>query len=135
MGVYIWQIFFTLYLLTLNVSLLQCSSHSITSDVSLGETAKAAQFFKSDGLIVTGSSTGQPPSPISVQEVREATSNLPVIVGSGITLENIKELSVASSGVIVGSHFKEGGHWYNPINEEAVENFMEAIHNVSTLKR
>lgn len=115
----------------LNVPLLYFSSHSITSDVSLGETAKAAQFFKSDGLIITGSSTGQPPSPISVQEVREAISDLPIIVGSGVTLKNIKELSVTSSGVIVGSHFKVGGHWYNPINEEAIENFMEAVHDVS----
>ena len=34
------------------------SAHQITSDVSIGETASAASFFLSDGLIVTGSSTG-----------------------------------------------------------------------------
>ena len=35
------------------------SSHSITADVDLKETAKAAEFFISDGLIVTGSATGE----------------------------------------------------------------------------
>ena len=29
-------------------------AHSVTSDVSIGETASAASFFLSDGLIVTG---------------------------------------------------------------------------------
>lgn len=34
------------------------SAHSITSDVSLAETAQAAEFFLADGLIVTGNATG-----------------------------------------------------------------------------
>jgi uncharacterized protein len=36
------------------------SSHSITADTSIEETAKAAEFFLSDGLIVTGTATGKP---------------------------------------------------------------------------
>ena len=35
------------------------SAHAITSDVSIVETAQAAKFFLADGVIVTGSSTGQ----------------------------------------------------------------------------
>lgn len=34
------------------------SSNLITSDISIAETAKAAEFFLSDGVIVTGSATG-----------------------------------------------------------------------------
>ena len=34
------------------------SSHSITSDVDIIETAKAAEYFLSDGVIITGTSTG-----------------------------------------------------------------------------
>ena len=41
------------------------SAHQITSDVPIGETASAASFFLSDGLIVTGSSTGAQVSTIS----------------------------------------------------------------------
>ena len=34
--------------------------------VSIEETAKAADFFRADGLIVTGSATGDPASPQKV---------------------------------------------------------------------
>ena len=34
------------------------SSHYVTSDISLAETAKSAELFLSDGVIVTGTSTG-----------------------------------------------------------------------------
>ncbi|PSN37376.1 Uncharacterized protein F13E9.13 [Blattella germanica] len=36
------------------------SAHAITADVSLQETAKAAEFFMSDGVIITGAATGDP---------------------------------------------------------------------------
>jgi predicted TIM-barrel enzyme len=35
------------------------SSHAITGDVSVAETAAAAQFFNADGVIITGSTTGK----------------------------------------------------------------------------
>lgn len=34
------------------------SSHALTSDVSIEETARAAEFFLSDGVIITGVATG-----------------------------------------------------------------------------
>lgn len=39
------------------------SSHALTSDVSTEETARAAEFFLSDGVIVTGTSTGAQADP------------------------------------------------------------------------
>jgi len=42
------------------------SSHAITQDISLIETAKAAEFFLTDGIIVTGTATGQPAEPQEV---------------------------------------------------------------------
>ena len=35
------------------------SSHALTADVDLVDTAKAAEFFLADGVVVTGSATGQ----------------------------------------------------------------------------
>lgn len=43
------------------------SSHAITSDVSLAETAELTSFFMSDGLIITGNKTG---SPASLRDVK-----------------------------------------------------------------
>jgi len=42
------------------------SSHAITHDVSLIETAKAAEFFLTNGIVVTGTATGQPAKPSDV---------------------------------------------------------------------
>ena len=43
------------------------SSHAITADVDVVETAKAAKFFLADGVVVTGPATGQV---ASVKEVK-----------------------------------------------------------------
>jgi len=35
-----------------------CSSHALTSDVHISQTAQTAELFLSDGVIVTGAATG-----------------------------------------------------------------------------
>ena len=44
---------------SLIILFLYFSAHAITLDVNIADTAKAAEFFLSDGVIVTGSQTGQ----------------------------------------------------------------------------
>ena len=48
------------------------SAHAITADVDLVETAKAAEFFKVDGVIVSGVSTGSAADPREVRAVSQA---------------------------------------------------------------
>lgn len=43
------------------------SSHALTSDVSVAETARAAEFFLSDGVIITGAATGLQADPEELQ--------------------------------------------------------------------
>ena len=76
------------------------SAHAITADVSIVETAKAAEFFLADGVIVTGAATGEPASPDEVRDVVGA-ARVPVLVGSGITPANLARFSSAH-GFIVG---------------------------------
>ncbi|XP_077570158.1 uncharacterized protein F13E9.13, mitochondrial [Stigmatopora nigra] len=106
------------------------SSHAITSDVSVAETARAAEFFLSDGLVLTGISTGVGADPQELAEVSRATS-LPVLVGSGVTAENARGY-LAASGLIVGSHFKEGGVWSGPLSSERVDHFMTQMRRLRT---
>lgn len=58
------------------------SSHALTSDVSIEETARAAEFFLSDGLIVTGAATGAPADPRELRGINTLDpihdTNLPV---------------------------------------------------------
>ncbi|KAK7571937.1 hypothetical protein V9T40_014409 [Parthenolecanium corni] len=83
------------------------SSHSITADTSIEEVAKAAEFFLSDGIIITGSATGIEANVEELKRVKEAVQ-LPVIVGSGITAENIQKFAHADA-FIVGSSLKYDG--------------------------
>src|SRR5689334_9716994 len=70
------------------------SAHAITADVDLAETARAAEFFLADGLIVTGPATGVPTSPADVERVAHHVG-IPVLVGSGTTPENIPDVPAA----------------------------------------
>lgn len=102
------------------------ASHAITSDVSLGETAAAVEFMLGDAVIVSGNATGEPPR---ASDVREAKSHcrLPVLLGSGVTVENVLEFYDTADGFIVGSYFKEGGLWSNTVERERVERLADEL--------
>jgi len=102
------------------------SSHSITSDVSIVETAKAAEFFLSDGIIVTGSSTGAEADIDELSAVK-LNSKLPIIIGSGVTAENIDRYYNLADAFIIGSYFKTNGNWENEIDETRVINFLAKL--------
>lgn len=102
------------------------AAHSITADVSLGETAAAVQFMLGDAVIVTGSTTGEPPRE---SDVREAKSHcrIPVLLGSGVTVENVSEFYDTADGFIVGSYLKESGLWSNTVERARVERLVNAV--------
>ena len=104
-------------------------AHAITADVPIVETAKAAEFFLADGVIVTGVATGEPASPDDVRDVVRA-ARVPVLVGSGITPANLAQFSTAH-GFIVGSSVKQGGVWCNPIDRDAVRALADAFAGLS----
>jgi membrane complex biogenesis BtpA family protein len=102
------------------------SAHAITADVDIVETAHAAEFFLSDGVIVTGAATG---AEASLEELRQVKGSvgLPVLIGSGITLENVGAYLAVADALIVGSHFKQNGQWANTVDAERVHTFMDKV--------
>lgn len=99
------------------------SSHAITSDVDIDETAIAAQFFMSNGVVVTGSSTGKAVYLHELKSLKDKVQ-IPILIGSGITTENLSEYWDYASGFIIGSHFKEKGYWKNTISNGNLSRFM-----------
>jgi predicted TIM-barrel enzyme len=93
--------------------------------VDLCETARAAHFFLSDGVIVTGAATGEE---ASVEELR-SLRGVPVrkLVGSGITAENLERYFELADAFIVGSSLKQDGKWTNPPEPERVERMVAAF--------
>ncbi|XP_073515753.1 uncharacterized protein F13E9.13, mitochondrial-like [Phyllobates terribilis] len=104
------------------------SSHAVTADVSISETAKAAEFFLADGVILTGVATGQEADPADLKEVQRSVS-IPTLIGSGVTLENVEKYADASA-LIVGSYFKHGGDWRKNVEYEKVVAFMDKINDL-----
>lgn len=101
------------------------SSHAITADVDLAETARAAEFFGADGVIVTGVATGRPTSADDLRAVRAAT-RLPVLVGSGCTPDNLRDLWGVADAFIVGSWIKTDGVWSSEICPDRARAMVEA---------
>jgi uncharacterized protein len=106
------------------------SSHAITSDLNIEEHALTAEFFLSDGIIITGKSTGLPPDPKEVFLVKRAV-NIPVLLGSGITHTNIGMYYKFADAFIIGSQFKLEGQWQNPIDEHQVKSFMQIFNELA----
>ena len=102
------------------------SSHSITSDTDIIETAKAAEFFLSDGVIITGSATGREPSLEEIIVVKESI-NIPILAGSGITAKNVTQYFEYCDALIIGSYFKKDGKWSNPIDQDKINALMKKI--------
>lgn len=96
------------------------SSHALTNDVSLVETAQAAEMFGADGVVVTGRSTGSVTDLNDVQEVRANTHNF-VLVGSGVNEKNVQSYLPYADALIVGSAMKVDGHWANKVDTKRVE--------------
>lgn len=74
-----------------------------------------------DAVIVSGARSPVPPSFERVKKVRDAIEK-PVLIGSGISLANVKQFYQKSDGVIIGEpDFKIGGVWGGPSDGNAYQ--------------
>jgi len=105
-------------------------SHALTGDLDLADEIKQAQFFRTDGVIITGARTTEPPA---LSELRQASkaARVPVIIGSGMTPENIRVYYPRVHGFIVGSTFREEGDFLAPLDPKRLAAFMSAFRSAS----
>lgn len=100
-------------------------SHAIVADRSVAELTRDVEFFEADAVIATGQRTGDSATLSEIDDIRSATS-LPLLVGSGVTPDNVATILGRTQGVIVASALKEGGVWWNQVERERVVKFMAA---------
>jgi len=106
------------------------SSHAITGDITIEETAHAAEFFLSDGVIVTGAATGHQADPDEIRRVKKHVK-IPVMAGSGVDFKNLDIFLKAADALITGSYFKYEGDWRNGVCYERVKTFMDKVNKSS----
>lgn len=79
-----------------------------------------------DALIITGTGTGEATDLGDVRRVRAALPETPILVGSGVTAETVRETFAIADGAIVGTSFKVGGRTTAPVDLERVKRFVAA---------
>lgn len=91
------------------------ASHALTADLTLEDIVAALPEHAAHAAIVTGATTGQGPTPDDLRRARDG-GPLPVVVGSGLSVQNAAELVPLADGFIVGSSIKVDGDWRQPVD-------------------
>jgi membrane complex biogenesis BtpA family protein len=122
---------------------LQAENIAILADVDVKHSAPLARLplaqevadllerGGADGVIVSGTGTGQATSAEEVQQVTNFAGTIPVFVGSGVSLESAINFLPAAAGFIVGTNFKQDGKPENPVDQTRVREFMNQLPRLS----
>ncbi len=92
---------------------------------SLEEAALDAARNRPNALVVSGIATGRRTAPEDLQTVKQIVS-LPVLIGSGVRIDNIATYREAD-GFIVGTALKEEGRVAAPVDVARVKAMSDAI--------
>lgn len=75
----------------------------------LAESVREARAARADGIIVTGTETGDAPQERHLLEAREAAGEAPVLIGSGLDARNAARILPYVTGAIVGTGIMTNG--------------------------
>jgi len=78
-----------------------------------------------DAVIITGKSTGEPPTKRDILSIKNVLKETPVLVGSGVNVENLGIYFEVADGIVVGTSLKVGGETKNPVDVEKVKMFVK----------
>ncbi len=116
-----------------------CSSAQIFADVhvkhgvplgnwAIGDSARdALERGLADSLIVSGQGTGRPTDVEDLKRVRAACPSAPVLLGSGVTVDNVRDYLLLADGFIVGTSLKRDGKIHNAVDPARVAALARAL--------
>lgn len=96
------------------------SAHSESYDLKVAEE-------RADAICVTGVATGSETPIKKVQRFRKTLGDFPLIVGAGLTPNNLAEEFDYADGAIVGSYLKEGHDAENEVSAENVKHIVLTV--------
>lgn len=94
-------------------------------ETTLEQSARLAQIQGADAIIVTGNATGEAAPLETIQRVAKVVK-VPVVVGSGVAEDNLREQMALAKGFIVGSSVKAGGNLAAPVDPELASALAQA---------
>jgi membrane complex biogenesis BtpA family protein len=80
-----------------------------------------------DALIVSGAGTGLAAELADVERVRRTAPATKILLGSGVTLANLRDFLPFADGFIVGTSLKVGGKVSNPVEPKRVAALARAL--------
>ncbi|MFX0068838.1 MAG: BtpA/SgcQ family protein [Promethearchaeota archaeon] len=99
--------------------------------IPIGRAAReAVDRGLADAIIVTGEETGKPPTLDDVKYVRKSLQKTPILIGSGVDINNVETFLDLSDGVIVGTSFKVNNDAEKPVDIAKVKNFMRKVNTI-----
>ena len=101
------------------------SIHSVEHDLEIAKT-------RCDGVVVTQDATGQATSMDKINTFRNALKDFTLIVGAGLTIENVSEQFEVVDGAIVGSYFKDT---YKDSGDVSLEHIIDLMEKVKEIRR
>jgi membrane complex biogenesis BtpA family protein len=109
-------------------------SHALTGDLDILDEVKQAEFFLVNGVIVTGARTAEPPDIAELRRVKKH-ARVPVLIGSGLTPENLASYYPLADGFIVGSTFRENGEFLGSLDPERLRRFTKVFGSLRKKRR
>jgi len=95
------------------------------------QVAQAAVFLGlADAVCVSGPAAGQEADLSLIRRVAEGVPETPVVVGTGVSADNIAALAQAADGFIVGTSIKTGGQTLNPVDPARAREFMDRVRSL-----
>ncbi|MDR1137884.1 MAG: BtpA/SgcQ family protein [Synergistaceae bacterium] len=85
---------------------------------------------KCDALCVSGLTAGAAVDGGVLAKVREAAPGVVLLANTGCRIGTIADILAVADGAVVGTEFKEGGIFENPVSAERVKRFMERVYSV-----
>lgn len=78
-------------------------------------------------VVTTGEGTGKACPTEKLSEFRTVLKDFPLIVGAGVTADNVCKKLHFADGVIIGSWLKDAHYDHGDVCEEYVKEFMEKV--------
>lgn len=93
------------------------SGRTLAEDLRLGAE-------RCDAIVVTGDGTGMATPQEKMAEFRSLLGDFPLVVGAGVTMDNLDDTFYYGDGAIIGSWFKAGHRAENDVSPAFVQELM-----------
>ena len=80
-----------------------------------------------DALVISGKATGYATDLGDVIAARKGASDAPLLIGSGVNVENVHDFLPTVDGVLVGTSLKVDGHVENPVDVARVRAIVDKV--------